>query len=105
MNCEASVHSDKCNGEGTTEDHFTPKSILRLTEIKDTMANHQWLSPACHLAKDKDTPLRAQVLRLEKKGVIFTFNEHRQIFETGYIGEYKSRITKPDKRNLDKRRR
>ncbi|MCK9370906.1 hypothetical protein M0R04_13430 [Candidatus Dojkabacteria bacterium] len=92
MNCEAPIHVDGCNGQGTTDDHFTPRCILRKLKIKDTPENHQWLSIPCHRAKDKDTPLRNQVLGLEKQGIIFSFEEHRKIFQEGSLGEYESRF-------------
>jgi hypothetical protein len=87
--CEAPEHSQGCPCKGclgrlncrkTTDDHFTPRVVQKLTKIKDTRENHQWLSVPCHRAKDLDTPLRAQVLRMEKKGVILTFEQHRGIF-------------------------
>lgn len=81
-----------CNGvrignvcRQATDDHFTARAILKISKINDSKANHQWLSVPCHRAKDADTPLRAEVLRMERKGHILTFAQHRVIFERGKI--------------------
>ena len=78
--CEAPIHVEACSGIGETDDHFTPQSIEKLLRIKDTPANHQRLSVECHREKDASTPMRAEVLRQEKRGIIYTWEEHRAIF-------------------------
>lgn len=42
--CEAKVHDSKCDGVGAQCDHVTPGD-------DHSLANLQWLSAACHLAK------------------------------------------------------
>lgn len=83
--CEAPFHVDGCHGRGTTKDHFTPESIGRILGWKEEQIqseeNLQYLSPACHKAKDLDTPLRGQILKKQKSGVNIPFEVHRQIFE------------------------
>jgi hypothetical protein len=91
--CEAPAHSKGCPCIGCnrtndgckngTSDHFTPQSIQKLVHVKDTPQNHQWLSPPCHRDKDRDTPLRGDVIRLEKRGVVFTWEQHQAIFNGG----------------------
>jgi hypothetical protein len=93
--CEAPVHDPGCpcvrcinpnpNCRKTTDDHFTPRSILKIQKRKDSRDNHQWLSVVDHRLKDADTPLRGEVLRLERSGVILTFAQHRKIFERGRL--------------------
>lgn len=87
--CEAPIHNDRCDGIGNTQDHFTPRAVAKLLgwsrkQIDDPQ-NKQALSIPCHRDKDQDTPLRVQLLRMEKKGTIFTFEQHRTIFEAGEI--------------------
>ena len=83
--CEAPDHVDGCHGKGTTKDHFTPECIAKelgwsFAQTNDE-ANLQYLSPACHRAKDKDTPLRRDLLREQKNGANVPFPVHQQIFE------------------------
>jgi hypothetical protein len=63
-----------------TDDHFQPKSILKAWNLKDSSGNHQWLSKPCHREKDRDTALRAAVLKSQLKGETLSFSEHRRIF-------------------------
>jgi 5-methylcytosine-specific restriction protein A len=42
--CQASVHEPQCNGIGSECDHITPSD-------NHALANLQWLSAPCHLAK------------------------------------------------------
>ena len=87
--CEAPIHADSCNGVGNTVDHFTPRAVGKKLGIGRKRLNEpdnlQYLSTPCHRIKDKDTPLRLVVLRLEQHGTIFTFEEHRRIFEEGRV--------------------
>jgi hypothetical protein len=88
-----------------TDDHFTPRTVQSLTKIKDTSENHQWLSQPCHTAKDRSTPLRKQVLSLERRGVIFTWEQHRTIFDNGMIPSTLASIITTEKIGRRRRRR
>lgn len=83
--CEASTHTEGCNGKGTTKDHFTPRSIANLwgwkqTEI-ESPANIQYLSRQCHEAKDKTTARRKMLLELQLKGLFVGFGKHNDFIE------------------------
>lgn len=84
------------------DDHFTPKSVAKLLGWSDRHVspdetdeyrrahpsvedpeNHQWLSIQCHNEKDKDTPLRKDILQRQLRGTYIPFEVHRQIFEAG----------------------
>lgn len=84
--CSAPEHVEECPGVADTIDHFTPRGVGRLVGISqhqlDKPDNLQPLSRPCHAAKDADTPLRIEVLRMEKKGIIFSWEEHRKIFSS-----------------------
>jgi hypothetical protein len=78
--CEAPIHVEACSGFGKTDDHFTPQCVEKLSRIKDTPENHQRLSVECHREKDASTPMRAELLRQERRGIIYSWEEHRKIF-------------------------
>lgn len=83
--CEAPEHHPSCDGIGSTRDHFTPRCIGKLLgwdkKKINSPDNIQWLSPACHIAKDRDTPLRKEVLKMQlKEGYSFNFEAHQAIF-------------------------
>jgi hypothetical protein len=59
--CEAPQHTRKCDGIGSTRDHFTPKSLLKVLNFRSPKywnreENIQYLSPSCHSEKDAITP-------------------------------------------------
>lgn len=65
-------------------DHFTPQSVGKMIGLTrkaiHSQENLQPLSQICHTKKDADTPLRLEVLRMERRGVVLTFEQHRAIF-------------------------
>ena len=84
-NCEAPEHVENCHGMGTTKDHFTSECIGKVwgwsQEQLDSEENIQYLSPQCHIEKDKTTALRRDILRQQLRGELnLTFTEHRTIF-------------------------
>jgi hypothetical protein len=81
--CEALEHVRGCNGKGTTKDHFTPQCIGEVLGWSKAQINSpeniQYLSPACHEAKDRTTPQRLQeVIFQECRGGTIKFGEHLQ---------------------------
>lgn len=82
--CSAPEHTDSCDGVGNTQDHFTARSIAKVLGWSrrqiDSPDNLQALSQSCHRAKDMSTPKRLEVLRMERKGTVFSFEEHRKLF-------------------------
>lgn len=82
--CEAPEHHPNCDGIGSTKDHFTPQCIAKLYRWKkkeiDAPENIQYLSPACHIEKDRTTPLRKEILKLQLQGHIeVPFGGHQRI--------------------------
>jgi 5-methylcytosine-specific restriction endonuclease McrA len=69
---------------GNTQDHFTPRSVGKVLgwtrKQIESPENMQALSQVCHSQKDSSTPKRLEVLRMERRGVIYSFEEHRQLF-------------------------
>lgn len=84
--CQAPIHAEGCERAGfaLTQDHFTPKSIIKLfnngEDLKRDPDEYQWLSRACHIAKDRDTALRKEVLEKQLQGEVFDFQRHRAVF-------------------------
>lgn len=98
--CEAPYHVANCTGIGESVDHFTPKCIARLLgwtddEINDK-TNKQWLSFACHAAKDLTTNnrlklLTAQLTRDQKTNIhhiqVWSRRENRIIKSANAVNE------------------
>ena len=88
MRCEAPFHVEGCNGIGETVDHHTPrciaKKVLGWTESQvNAPENIQRLSVACHRHKDKDTPARLELARLQKQGKIdVPFGMYEKLLKT-----------------------
>lgn len=84
--CEAPTHVVNCSGRGETKDHFTPRSIAKVLgwtqkQLGDPM-NIQHLSTACHQEKDSSTPMRLQLLKMQREGLIeLKFGDHQRIID------------------------
>ena len=81
--CQAPFHVEGCSGIGNSLDHFTPQCIaliLGWTKEKiNSEENLQWLSKACHTAKDATTDDRKKSLLLQKAGIqAITFQDVRK---------------------------
>ena len=98
--CEAPYHVADCSGFGESEDHFTPKCIARLlgwsSEEINSPDNKQWLSFACHSAKDLTTHNRfklliAQLSRDQKTNIhhiqVWSKRENRVIQKASVVNE------------------
>jgi len=79
--CEAPIHCDDCDGVGRTKDHFTPKCIAKLWGWSGKQIgaeeNLQYLSEACHKAKDLSTPARFELAVEQMNGANIAFGEHQ----------------------------
>jgi len=87
--CEAEIHAPDCDGRGTTRDHFTPRCIAKLlgwsSEQIGSPENIQYLSQACHVLKDRSTPLRFQLLRSQlSKGHWVGLGDHQRYAKKRY---------------------
>lgn len=84
--CEAPSHVPTCSGFGETKDHFTPKAIAKVwgwnqKQLGDPM-NTQHLSYACHKEKDSTTPMRLELLKMQREGLIdLKFGDHQRIID------------------------
>ena len=106
MRCEAPIHAEGCDGIGSTKDHFTARSIAKLLgwtpkQINDR-DNLQWLSPACHVEKDRTTPARKALLEAQLSGAEITFDELSKVESPNYQppmndGEGKYKPTSEDR--------
>ncbi len=87
--CEAPEHTEGCNGYGNTKDHFTPKGVAKLLgwshKRLDNPMNIQWLSTACHRAKDSTTDKRVEILLDQLNGIERTLEEYMLFFRPPQI--------------------
>lgn len=107
--CEAPSHVAGCNGKGTTVDHFTPKCVARelgwTKDMVESWENKQYLSEACHKAKDKDTPARAALVRYqEKQGHEVKFGEHEHLLHLFSSGKTVEERQKQKEKHQKKKR-
>lgn len=86
--CQAPVHSEGCDGIGSTTDHFTPECIAKLWgwEKKEMNAreNLQHLSPACHFEKDRTTQARLALAIRQLNGECIAFGDHQIVEDSEY---------------------
>jgi hypothetical protein len=86
--CEAPVHNDRCDGVGSTVDHFTPECIARLfgwtREQINAEENLQHLSKPCHCDKDKTTEARLTLARKQLRGAYISLEYYLSINEPGF---------------------
>lgn len=97
--CAAEIHHPKCPCQKCnrrecdgcrvpTDDHFTGKAIGKLLGMSrhqlDRPANHQWLSPPCHQAKDRFTNSELAARRYQMKGHFLGIGDHPDL---GYDGD------------------
>ncbi len=81
MKCEAGIHSPHCQGEGKTRDHFTPRCLGALDNMKwvHGKENFQFLDEQCHEIKDHDTVGRLRLRERQKAGVFISLDEYLRI--------------------------
>jgi prophage antirepressor-like protein len=94
--CEAEHHEPNCPCErcerkfcgkchATNQDHFTAKAVAKQLGWSNRQANKgdnlQWLSHQCHTAKDQSTPMRANLLKRQKKGAYISLSEYLSLLK------------------------
>lgn len=98
--CEAPEHCEGCDGVGDTKDHFTPKCIAQLWGWKPSEIsaeeNIQYLSRACHDEKDRSTPARLALARLQLRGAYIGLGDHQIVDDPSF---------KPEQERVKRRRK
>lgn len=77
--CQAILRSEDCTGVGTTQDHVTPKAIIKLWglhDLKRSRENLMFLCWPCHTLKDGTTPSKAQLLKEQLEGRFLGLGDH-----------------------------